>query len=227
MKRTGYKHLDSVTALFVAVLLISNIASTKIVDFGIMELDGGVIIFPLSYIFGDILTEVYGYAKSRKVIWLGFTGAFLMSLVLIIVGVLPPSEGWGLQAEYEKILGLTPRIFLASLIAYWTGEFSNSFVLAKLKIITSGKWLWTRTIGSTIVGEFVDTIIFIIIAFYGVLPDSLIINLIIANYIVKTLIEVFFTPVTYKIVHWLKKEESEDYYDRDTDFNPFKIKYSD
>lgn len=223
MKRTGYKHLDSVTALFVAVLLISNIASTKIVDFGIMELDGGVIIFPLSYIFGDILTEVYGYGRSRKVIWLGFLSAFIMSIVLIIVGALPPSEGWGLQTEYEKILGIAPRIFLASLIAYWVGEFTNSFILAKMKIITSGKWLWTRTIGSTIFGQLVDTVIFITIAFYGILPNDLIVHLIIANYIVKTLIEVFFTPVTYKIVNWLKKEESEDYYDRDTDFNPFNL----
>lgn len=223
MHRTGYKHLDSITALFVAVLLISNIASTKIIDFGIAALDGGVIIFPLSYIFGDVLTEVYGYVRSRKVIWLGFLSAFIMSIVLIIVGIMPASPEWGLQREYELILGVTPRIFLASLIAYWAGEFTNSFILAKMKVITSGKWLWTRTIGSTIFGQLIDTFIFIFIAFYGLLPESLLINLIITNYILKTFIEILFTPVTYKIVNWLKHEEQEDYFDKDTNFNPFNL----
>ena len=222
--REGYKHLDTITAFFVAVLLISNIASTKIIDFGFFSLDGGVIVFPLSYIFGDILTEVYGYKKSRKVIWLGFFSAFIMSAALIIVGILPPSAEWGNQDAYEKILGLTPRLVLASLIAYFTGEFTNSFILSKMKIITKGKWLWTRTIGSTLFGQIVDTVIFIIVAFYGILPTDLLVSLILANYVIKTGVEILFTPVTYKIVFWLKLEEAEDHYDYDTDYNPFNLK---
>ena len=222
--RAGYKHLDTITAFFVAVLLISNIASTKIIDFGFFSLDGGVIVFPLSYIFGDILTEVYGYKRSRKVIWLGFISAFIMSAALIIVGALPPSAEWGNQAAYEKILGLTPRLVLASLIAYFTGEFTNSFILSKMKIFTEGKWLWTRTIGSTLFGQIVDTVIFIFVAFYGILPSGLLITLIIANYIIKTGVEILFTPITYKIVNWLKREEAEDYFDYDTDYNPFNLK---
>jgi len=218
-----FKHLDTITALFVAVLLISNVASSKIVQFGPFTFDGGTILFPLSYIFGDILTEVYGYKRSRKVIWLGFICALLMSLVFIIVGKLPPASGWLNQDAYDKILGLTPRIVIASLIAYFSGEFSNSFTLAKMKIITKGKWLWTRTIGSTVVGEFVDTMLFIFIAFYGVLPMDLIWTLIISNYLFKTGMEVIFTPITYAVTGFLKKAESEDYYDNKTNFNPFNI----
>ncbi|NLT52153.1 MAG: queuosine precursor transporter [Ignavibacteria bacterium] len=221
--KKNYKHLDTITALFVAVLLISNIASSKIMDLGIMSIDGGVIIFPLSYIFGDILTEVYGYKRSRKVIWLGFTSALIMSVSLIIVGALPPDAQWGLQDAYNSILGLTPRIVAASLLAFFAGEFSNSFILAKMKILTKGKMLWTRTIGSTLIGELIDTVVFILIAFYGIFPDSLIIELIIANYIIKTSVEILLTPVTYKIVRWLKTQEEEDYYDTDTNFSPFKF----
>jgi len=205
----------------VSVLLISNVASSKIVDFGWFTFDGGTLLFPLSYIFGDILTEVYGYKNSRGVIWLGFFCTFVMALVFIIVGKLPPAPGWNNQAAYDAILGLTPRIVAASLIAYFCGEFSNSFVLAKMKIFTKGRWLWTRTIGSTVVGELVDSALFIVIAFLGVLPNALLVTLIISNYIFKTLVEVVFTPVTYKVVAFLKKNEREDYYDYDTDFNPF------
>jgi len=218
-----YKHLDTITALFVAVLLISNVASTKIVNFGFFTFDGGTLLFPLSYIFGDILTEVYGYKKSRKVIWLGFFCALLMSVVFIIVGKLPAANGWTNQAAYDKILGLTPRIVAASLTAYFAGEFSNSYVLAKMKILTQGKWLWTRTIGSTVVGELVDSLLFITIAFTGLLPTSLILALIISNYLFKTGVEVVFTPITYKVVGWLKRDERENYFDYRTDFNPFKI----
>ena len=219
-----FKHLDTITALFVAVLLISNVASTKIVQFGPFTFDAGTLLFPLSYIFGDILTEVYGYKKSRKVIWLGFICALLMSLTFIIVGKLQPAADWLNQDAYDKILGLTPRIVIASLIAYFSGEFSNSFTLAKMKIMTKGKWLWTRTIGSTVIGEFIDTILFIFIAFYGVLPMSLIWTLIISNYLFKTGVEVILTPLTYKVISWLKKSESEDYYDNKTNFNPFTLK---
>ena len=219
----NYKYLGTISVFFVSVLLISNIASTKIVDLRWFTFDGGTLLFPLSYIFGDILTEVYGYKKARGVIWLGFFMALLMSLIFIIVGKLPSASGWNNQNAYDLILGLTPRIVFASLLAYSVGEFSNSFVLAKMKIWTKGKWLWTRTIGSTIVGEFFDSVIFILIAFSGILPNSLLITLIISNYIFKTSVEVLFTPITYKVVKFLKKKEREDYYDINTNFNPFNL----
>lgn len=219
----AFKHLDTITVLFVTVLLISNVASTKIVAFGPFTFDGGTILFPLSYIFGDILTEVYGYARSRKVIWLGFFAALLMSAVFIIVGALPPAADWSGQAAYEQILGLTPRIVIASLIAYFAGEVANSFTLAKLKIFTQGKRLWTRTIGSTLIGQILDTGLFITIAFANVFPNELLWTLIVSNYVFKCGVEILFTPVTYWITGWLKQQEREDYYDRDTDFNPFRL----
>jgi len=216
------KHLDTITGLFVAVLLISNIASTKIVEFFWFTFDGGTILFPLSYIFGDILTEVYGYKESRRVIWIGFISALLMSVTLIIVGAMPAAPDWTYQDSYDKILGLTPRLVAASLMAFWSGEFSNSFILAKMKVWTKGKMLWSRTIGSTVVGEFVDTSIFVLVAFWGVLPNELLMTIIFSNYIFKTGIEVLFTPVTYRIVAWLKRAEEQDAFDADVDFNPFK-----
>lgn len=219
----SFQHLDTITALFVTVLLISNVASTKIVALGPLTFDGGTILFPLSYIFGDILTEVYGYARSRKVIWIGFIAALLMSLTFIIVGALPAASDWPNQDAYNKILGLTPRIVLASLFAYFAGEFSNSFTLAKLKLITNGKYLWVRTIGSTLIGQVVDTALFILIAFLGVVPGSLIGTLIVSNYLFKCGVEILFTPVTYWLTGWLKQQEHEDYYDRDTNFNPFRL----
>ncbi|MCM2339133.1 MAG: queuosine precursor transporter [Burkholderiales bacterium] len=217
----NYKYLNSIGVFFVSVLLISNVASTKILNLGWFTFDGGTLLFPLSYIFGDILTEVYGYKKSRNVIWLGFFMALIMSIVFIIVGKLPAAPDWNNQNAYDLILGLTPRIVFASLVAYFFGEFSNSFILAKMKIWTKGKMLWLRTIGSTIVGEFIDSTLFIVIAFFGILPNSLLLTLIISNYLFKTGIEILFTPLTYKIVRFLKKEEAEDYYDTDTNFNPF------
>lgn len=220
----NYKYLGTISVFFVSVLLISNVASTKIVDFGWFTFDGGTLLFPLSYIFGDILTEVYGYKRARGVIWLGFFCALLMSIVFVIVGKLPPAPGWENQASYDAILGLTPRIILASLVAYMCGSFSNSLILAKMKLWTKGKHLWVRTIGSTVVGELVDSALFILIAFVGILPSSLLLTLIISNYIFKTLVEVVLTPVTYKVVKFLKKNENEDYYDKDTNFNPFAVK---
>jgi len=217
----NYKYLSSISVFFVSVLLISNVASSKIVDFKWFTFDGGTLLFPLSYIFGDILTEVYGYKRAKNVIWLGFFMALLMSLVFIVVGKLPSAPDWNNQNAYDLILGLTPRIVLASLFAYFVGSFSNSFILAKIKIWTKGKMLWIRTIGSTIIGELLDSVIFIVIAFYGILPNSLLITLIISNYIFKTSIEILFTPITYKIVSFLKKKEGEDYYDTNTNFNPF------
>lgn len=217
----NYKYLGTIAVFFVSVLLISNVASTKIVDFGPFTFDAGTLLFPLSYIFGDILTEVYGYKRSRRVIWLGFISALTMALVFIIVGKLPAAPDWGNQAAYDAILGLTPRIVLASLVAYLAGEFSNSFILAKMKIWTKGKHLWARTIGSTLVGEGIDSTLFIIIAFLGILPGSLLVTLVVSNYIFKSLVEIVFTPLTYQVIRFLKKKEGEDYYDYGTNFNPF------
>jgi queuosine precursor transporter len=219
-----YKYYDIILGLFVAVLLISNVASSKILKLGPFTFDGGTILFPISYIFGDILTEVYGYRNSRRVIWTGFFAALLMSVTFIIVGKLPPAAGWGNQEAYEKILGLTPRIVIASLVAYFAGEFSNSYTLAKMKIMTRGKWLWSRTIGSTVVGEGVDTLLFVTIAFYGVLPNNLLFAVIISNYIFKVGFEAAFTPLTYLAVGFLKRSEEVDTYDYETNFNPFVLK---
>jgi len=217
----NYRYFDIIVGLFVAVLLISNIASTKIVDIWRFTFDGGTILFPLSYIFGDILTEVYGYRQSRRAIWIGFLSAVIMSIVLGLVGLISPAEGWNLQEAYMAILGQAPRIVTASLIAYFAGEFSNSYILAKMKVFTKGKWLAARTIGSTIIGEAIDTLIFVFIAFYGVFSNSLLLVIIVSNYIFKVLLEVAFTPLTYKIVSLLKRAEGVDHYDRKTNFNPF------
>ena len=224
MKNKNLKYFDIIMALFVAVLLISNIASTKILVLWKFTFDGGTLLFPLSYIFGDILTEVYGYKKSRRVIWIGFFCAGLMSLVLMLVTALPPAKDWPFQEAFQNILGLTPRIVLASLIAYFAGEFSNSYVLAKLKIKTKGKFLWFRTISSTLLGEGIDTVLFVFIAFWGILPTSLLITIFISNYIFKSGLEIILTPATYKVVKFLKEKEGEDYYDHDTNFNPFSVK---
>jgi len=224
MQNKNYKYFDIIMALFVAVLLISNIASTKILIFWKFTFDGGTLLFPLSYIFGDILTEVYGYRRSRRVIWVGFFCAGLMSLVLMLVTALPAASDWPFQEAFQNILGLTPRIVLASLVAYFAGEFSNSYLLAKLKVKTKGKFLWFRTISSTLLGEGIDTVLFVFIAFWGILPMTLLIPILISNYIFKCGVEILFTPATYKAVKFLKEKEEEDYYDYDTNFNPFSVK---
>jgi len=221
MTKKTFIYFDIIMALFVAVLLISNIASTKIVTLWKFTFDGGTLLFPLSYIFGDILTEVYGYKRARKVIWVGFFSALLMSIVLIIINNLPAAADWPFQKDFENILGLVPRIVFASLIAYLAGGFSNSYIMAKLKIFTKGKLLWLRTISSTLVGEGVDTVLFILIAFYGVLPIGLLLAVFISNYIFKCGAEIILTPATYRAVSFLKKKEQEDYFDYDTNFNPF------
>jgi uncharacterized integral membrane protein (TIGR00697 family) len=223
-------------AVFVTVLVVSNIASSaKIVDlrfglFGVpMAFDAGTILFPVSYIFGDILTEVYGYKRSRRVIWAGFGCLALSAVIFGIVRVLPGEATWqgyaGDQA-YNAILGgmSTGGIVLASLAGYWSGEFTNSFILAKMKVLTNGRWLWTRTIGSTIVGEFVDTVVFVLVASaFGVFPWSLFLALTVTNYLFKSGVEALMTPVTYGVVGALKKAENEDYYDAETNFNPFAV----
>ncbi|NPV07495.1 MAG: queuosine precursor transporter [Anaerolineae bacterium] len=210
-------------ALFVAVLLISNVASSKILRLGPFSFDGGTLLFPVSYIFGDILTEVYGYARSRRVIWAGFFAALLMGATLAMVGWLPPAQGWEHQEAYLAILGQTPRIVVGSVIAYFAGEFSNSYTLARLKLVTRGRFLWLRTIGSTVVGEGVDTVLFVLIAFAGVLPAPLLTAVMASNYAFKVGIEVLATPATYRLVNYLKRIEGEDYYDWDTDFSPFTL----
>lgn len=231
-----YRYLDLITALFVTVLVVSNIASSaKIVDWGFglfgvrLAFDAGTLLFPISYIFGDILTEVYGYQRSRRVIWIGFFCLGLSSLVFWVVGKLPGEATWqqyaGQQA-YNAILGgiSTGGIVLASLFGYWTGEFSNSFVLAKMKILTAGRWLWTRTIGSTLVGELVDSVVFVTVAsLFHVFPWSLFTSLVLTNYLFKCSIEALMTPLTYLVVNALKRLENEDYYDRETNFTPFQI----
>ncbi len=218
-----FKYLGFITAFFVTVLIVSNIASCKIAQVGYFAFDGGMILFPLSYIFGDILTEVYGYARSRRVIWTGFLMMAIATGVFMIIGVLPPAADWDGQAAYEKILGLTPRIMLASMIAYFAGEFSNSYIMAVMKVAMEGKHLWMRTVGSTLVGEALDTVIFSLVAFAGVFPNELIISIIMTNYLFKVGVEVVLTPVTYGITGFLKNKEREDYFDEKTNFNPFKL----
>jgi hypothetical protein len=182
--------------------------------------------FPISFIFGDILTEVYGYASSRRVIWAGFAGLAFASFMAWMVVALPSAPYWHDQAAYESVYGSTWRIALASLVAFWSGEFVNSFVLAKMKIWTKGRWLWTRTVGSTVFGQAVDSIIFFPLAFYGSgeFPDDKMPMIVLAQFLAKVAVEVVFTPLTYKIVAWLKAAEHEDYYDYNTDFNPFTLK---
>ncbi len=223
MERKNYRYLTLITVAFVAVLMISNIVSTKVLDLWRFTFDGGTLLFPLSYIFWDIMTEVYGYKQSRRIIWMGFGALALMTITIMIVWRLPATQNRPYQAAYQQILGFTPRIVIASLIAYFAGEFSNSYILAKLKIMMQGRQLRVRTIGSTIIGELMDTIIFITIAFSGVFPRETIFMVMLSNYIFKVGIEVLFTPLTYLVTYALKQREQEDRYDYSTDFNPLHI----
>lgn len=231
-----YKYFDRIMALFVMVLVVSNIASSaKIIDLGFsianipLAFDAGTLLFPVSYIFGDILTEVYGYKRSRRVIWTGFLTLALAAGIFWLIQILPGESTWQEYAgdgAYAAILGgmSSGGIVLASLTAYWLGEFSNSFVLAKMKVLTNGRWLWTRTIGSTLVGELVDSAVFITIAsLFGIFPWSLFNTLVVTNYLFKTATEALMTPLTYVIVNFLKQTEKEDFYDRGTNFSPFAI----
>ncbi len=228
----SYRYYDFVMAAFVTVLICSNligpakISQAELPLLGAATFGAGVLFFPISYVFGDILTEVYGYARARKVIWAGFAGLGFASFMSAVVVALPPAPFWHHQSAYEIAFGSTWRIVLASMTAYFCGEFVNSFVLAKMKIMTRGRWLWTRTIGSTIAGEAMDSALFYPLAFYGagVIPDDRLPQVMLAQFVAKVGVEVLFTPVTYKIVNWLKRTENEDYYDRHTDFNPFTLK---
>jgi uncharacterized integral membrane protein (TIGR00697 family) len=224
--RRSYKYYDFVMAAFVCVLLCSNlIGPAKAATFAGFTFGAGVLFFPISYFFGDVLTEVYGYARARKVVWAGFAALAFASFMAWVVVALPPSPNWGNQAAYEAVFGATPRIVAASLIAFWAGELANSYTLAKMKLLTNGKYLWTRTIGSTVVGEGVDSLIFYPLAFWGAQgwTSELVLKVMLTNYVLKTSWEILATPLTYKVVNWLKRAEQEDYYDRNTNFNPFKL----
>ncbi len=217
----GLRYYDLIGGLFVAVLLISNIAATKLVGFGNFPFDGGTFLFPLSYIFGDILTEVYGFGRARRIIWLGFAANALAAATFALVTAMPPASIWPNQDAFVRILGFVPRIVFASLIAYLFGEFTNSVILAKLKVATKGKKLWARTIGSTLVGEAVDTLLFVTIAFYGVIPLNELGMMLAFNYVFKCGVEILLTPVTYAVVGYLKRNEQVDIYDTNTRFTPF------
>jgi len=228
----SYRYFDLVMVAFVTVLVCSNlIGPAKIAQFelpvvGALTFGAGVLFFPISYVFGDILTEVYGYARSRRVIWTGFAALAFASVMAWVIVILPPAPFWHNQDAYEVAFGSTWRIALASLIAFLCGEFVNSLVLAKMKIWTEGRWLWTRTIGSTIFGEGVDSLLFYPLAFYGsgIIPDDKLPLVMLAQFVTKVGVEVALTPFTYQIVSRLKRAEQEDFYDRDTDFNPFTLK---
>jgi uncharacterized integral membrane protein (TIGR00697 family) len=217
-----YKHLDTLTLIFVVVLLISNLVAQKICKIGPLTLSGAELLFPITYIFGDIFTEVYGYAASRRAIWIGFFASALLSVMGAIVVALPPAPGWRNQAAFATVFGFIPRLVIASLIAYWAGEFTNSYTLAKMKLLTRGRWLWTRTVGSTISGQAVDTTTVVLIAFWGKAPGKTLTALIISAYVTKVLYEILATPLTYAVVGWLKKTEQSDVFDVHSSFNPFR-----
>jgi queuosine precursor transporter len=220
-----YRYLDLITALFVAVLIVSNIASTKAVILGPFTFDGGTILFPLAYIFGDVLTEVY--KRSRRVIWTGFLLMILATLTFALVNALPTlpdSQSQTTAQAFSTILGLVPRIVLGSLAAYFVGEFVNSYVLARLKVATGGRWFALRAMASTVLGQGLDTAVFLLIAFYGVWDNGLIWTVFISNYLFKVAVEAALMPLTYTAVAKLKRLEAEDHYDRDTNFNPFALK---
>lgn len=229
--RKQYRYFDLIMAAFVCVLVCSNlIGPAKVTQInapllGILTFGAGILFFPISFIFGDILTEVYGYAASRRVIWAGFAGLAFASFMAWMVVALPPAPFWNNQHEYEIAFGSTWRISLAGLVAFAVGEFVNSYVMAKMKIISAGKHLWQRTITSTVFGEAVDTVMFVPLAFWitGIIPNDKIPLVIGAQIIGKILVEVAFTPVVYKVVAFLKRAENEDFYDKNTDFNPFKL----
>jgi uncharacterized integral membrane protein (TIGR00697 family) len=225
MQQRSYRYLDVITVAFITVLLCANvIGAGKVANIGGLSLTVAVLIFPASYLFGDILTEVYGYAHARRVMGLGF-GAMLIALVVSTVTVVtPPAAGWPNQAAYETVFGQVPRIAVASVIAFWCGGFINAYVLAKMKVMTEGRALYLRTIASTVLGEAIDTVLFFLVAFFGVWGNDLLMNVMWSEYVVKVGWEVAATPLTYLVVRWLKRAEHEDHFDRGTNFTPFRLK---
>ena len=222
--RRVYKYYDLVMVSFVTVLLCSSLIGVgKVSRIAGYSVGAAIFFFPISYIFGDILTEVYGYARTRRVIWAGFAALGFASLMSWAVLALPPAPGWPHQAAYEVVYGQTPRIVAASLAAFWAGDFVNSYVLARLKVKTAGRFLWLRTIGSTVVGQGVDSLIFYPLAFLGEWPAPLVLAVMTSNFLIKVAVEAAMTPLTYQVVGFLKRAEGEDYYDSGTDFNPFRL----
>ena len=222
---TQFRAFDIVMAAFVAILLLSNvIGAGKVATLGGWEFGAGILFFPIGYVIGDVLTEVYGYARARRCIWVGFSALLFMAFMSWVVVSLPPAPGWTGQSAYESVFGQVPRIVMASIVAFWAGEFVNSFVLAKMKIWTKGKKLWTRTIGSTIFGQAVDSAIFYPLAFIGVWSSTQVATVMVTNWALKVAWEIFLTPVTYAVVNRLKRHEGVDLYDEGTDFSPFRAK---
>jgi len=219
---THFRYYDLVMAAFVVVLVLSNvIGAAKLSTVGGFTFGAGILFFPLSYVIGDVLTEVYGYARARRVIWAGFAALVFMAVMSFVVVALPPAESWDGQESYEQIFGQVPRIVLASITAFWAGEFVNSYVMAKMKVWTRGEKLWTRTIGSTVVGQGVDSLLFYPIAFLGVWETSDVLLVMVTNWALKVGWEAVLTPVTYRVVGFLKNREGVEIFDTDTDFSPF------
>ena len=227
----SYRYYDLILGAYVCVLLCSNligpakVSTVHVPLIGPVTFMAGVLFFPISYIFGDILTEVYGYARDRRVVWSGFAALLFAAIMAAVIVHLPPADFWrSRQPAVEEIFGNTPRIICASIIAFWCGSFVNSYVLAKMKLMTRGRWLWTRIIGSTLCGELVDSALFYSIAFAGLWKGSDLLTVTVTQYVLKSAWEVFMTPVTYRVVAFLKRAEQEDYYDRGTNFTPFSLR---
>lgn len=218
-----FRYLDALTTAFVVVLLVSNLLAQKIISLGPVRTSGAMVLFPITYIFGDIFTEVYGYAASRRAIWLGFFGTALLYAVSALVIALPADPAWHGQQAFLTVFGILPRILVASLTAYCAGEFANSYTMARLKLFTGGRRLWTRTVGSTVVGQAVDTVLVITLTFAGRLPAATLFTIVWQGYLLKVAYEVLATPLTYLVVNGLKKAEGSDAFDAHTSFNPFRF----
>lgn len=216
-----YKYLDALTTVFVVILLVSNLVAQKVCQIGPFAVSGAILLFPITYIFGDVFTEVYGFSASRRAIWLGFWGTVLLYVVGKLTIMLPPAPGWNNQHAFTTVFGFIPRILAASLAAFWAGEFANSYTMARLKLLTRGEMLWTRTIGSTIIGQAVDTTLVVFLTFGGIVPMSVMGNMIATSYFLKVGYEVLATPLTYGVIHFLKRTEGADAFDWNENFNPF------
>lgn len=224
MQRDRFRYYEPLVHIFVVVLLVSNLVGQKITAIGPFRISAAQLLFPVTYIFGDVFTEVYGYAASRRAIWIGFFASALLSAMGMLAVWLPPAPGWEGQDAFARVFGFVPRMVFASLAAFWAGEFANSYVLSKMKILTGGRWLWTRTIGSTVVGQAVDTVVVMTVAFGGTVPAALIANMVISAYLGKVLYEIGATPLTYAAVGFLKRREGVDAFDRGISFNPFRAR---
>ena len=218
-----YRYYDLLVHIFVVILLISNLVGQKITAVGWIRISGAQLFFPITYIFGDVFTEVYGYGASRRAIWIGFMASALLAALGLFAVWLPPAPEWPNQSAFAAVFGFVPRLIVASLIAFWCGEFANSYVMAKMKLLTKGRFLWSRTIGSTVVGQGVDTVLVMVLAFGGTVEASAIVKLIVSTYLGKVIYEVVATPLTYGVVNFLKRREGMDPFDRAISFSPFRL----